>query len=209
MKTPARASSMNQPMLKILALTLSFAAPAVAQNPLFAQVGDPFPDGMGQATGAADFEGDGDVDVFTSTGVFLNVNGFFTPGPRMPAGFVVNSNFRSVAIAELTGDGRVDILIGYTGLKLYAAPPAGGAFFALSTSAFPGAPLALSELCVADFDGDGDIDVIGASSSPGTPLWQLYLNDGLGTFTAASAAQWPAAPTEASWVAAGDFDGDG
>ena len=93
---------MNHAMLKILVITVSFAAAAAAQNPLFAQVGDPFPDGMGQATGAADFEGDGDVDVFTSGGVFLNANGFFTPGPTMPPGFVGRGGAISTATASST-----------------------------------------------------------------------------------------------------------
>jgi hypothetical protein len=48
-------------MLRILALLL--VAVALGQNPLFAQVGDPLPDGMGQLIAAADFENDGDVEV--------------------------------------------------------------------------------------------------------------------------------------------------
>ena len=202
-------------MLKT-AITLVLAAvAALGQNPRFGQVGEPFPDGIGQAIGAADFEGDGDVDLYTTVGVFLNTNGFFTPGPTMPPGFAAAVNIYAVAVADMTGDGRPDVVKagggGPTpvpiGISIFVAPAGAGTQFTM-TPTIPGAAL-MNKFAVADFDGDGDNDVIGAATSTGSPLWQLFLNNGLGTMTAAPAAVWPAGPIASSWVAAGDFDGDG
>ena len=178
--------------------------------------GDPFPDGIGQVFGAGDFDGDGDVDLYTTVGVFLNTRGFFAPGPTMPAGFVATTNIRAILVAEATGDGRPDVLGGGggggtttpPGLWLFVAPPSSGTQFTISASAFSGANL-MTRVCAADVDGDGDTDVIGASTSTANPQWQLFLNNGTGTFAAAPPAQWPSVPIAASWIAAGDFDGDG
>ena len=192
----------------LLVLVLAaIAAVASAQTPRFAEVAEALPDGMGQLIATADFEGDGDADLFTSTGAFLNTGGFFRPGPTLSLGFLLN--VRSIAIADLTGDGRIDVLVGHvSGPQLYAAPPAGGGTFLLIANAFPGAT-SLSELCVADVDSDGDMDVFAAQSSTATTQWRLFLNNGSGGFTAAPLRQWAAATISPSWVGAGDFDGDG
>jgi len=184
----------------------------VAQAPRFGQVGDPFPDGMGQLAGVADYEGDGDIDVFTHVGVFLNTNGHFVAGPQMP-NFGPLQNTYEFAVADFTGDGRVDVLIARAGgtpagLVLYVAPPVGGGTFTVAPAAFSGAQL-MHRFDVLDCDGDGDVDVCAAATSIATPSWLLFVNNGAGAFTAASASQWPPVSMAASWVGAGDFDGDG
>ena len=195
------------------------AVPAVlasllsAQTPRFAHVGDPFPDGMGQIIGAADYEADGDVDLFSTSGVFLNVNGYFVAGPRMPASFTPGTNVWAIAVADFTGDNRVDVLVARSGgtpfgLVLHVAPAAGGTSFVVTPAGFP-TTTPLHKFAVLDVDQDGDSDVTAASFSTGTPGWFLFLNDGSGMFTPAPVSQWPTAATEASWIGAGDFDGDG
>jgi hypothetical protein len=94
------------------------------------------------------------------------------------------------------------------GLALYVAPPVGGTTFTAAPGAFVGASLVLLKFEVIDFDLDGDTDVIAASHSTGTPLWQLFENDGLGTFTVAAPTIWPPQLMEASWIGVGDFDAD-
>ena len=189
------------------------SAVSSAQSPLFAQVGEALPDGMGQLIAAADYEGDGDVDLFTSSGVFLNDDGFFRPGPRLPASFDPFFNMRSVAVADFDGDGRVDVLAGSVGgpapgLVLYAAPAGGGAEFVAGAGAIAGAVDAF-EFAVVDVDADGDVDVVAANAS--SPAgFRLLLNDGLGGFSVAPNSQWPASQVgSVIWIGAGDFDGDG
>ncbi|TDJ58213.1 MAG: RNA-binding protein [Planctomycetota bacterium] len=66
-----------------------------------------------------------------------------------------------------------------------------------------------------DVDSDGDLDLYVASGSvecaPGDPILadRLYINDGTGHFTKASAAALPDARHSSSVVTAADFDGDG
>ena len=183
-----------------------------AQNPLLAEVGEAIPDGFGQLIGSADYEGDGDADLFSTTGVYLNEGGFFVPGPRLPAAFDPWSGVGSIAIADFNGDGRQDLVYSRTsgspaGLVLLAAPGAGGAAFVASSVVVGGSQF--SEMTAADVDADGDVDLVVASSQSATG-WRLLRNDGLGNFTFAPAAQWPLGlSTQTYWVAAGDFNGDG
>ena len=201
------------PTLVRLAVFSLLAAPVPAQGPLFAEVGEPLPDGMGAVVAAADYEGDGDDDLFTTVGVFLNDGGFFRPGPSMPPSFDPWFNVRSIAVADFTGDGLVDVLVGRLGgsspgLVLHTAPSGGGTTFTAGASAIAGRS-SFTELTVADFDGDGDVDVVGADNSTVAQQWDLLLNDGTGTFSVAGAGQWPIESTTANWLGAGDFDGDG
>lgn len=184
-----------------------------AQAPRFAEVGEALPDGIGQVFASADYEGDGDVDLFSTTGVYLNENGYFRPGPRLPAGFVPHFNVRAIAARDFTGDGLVDVLVGRlggapSGLALFVAPPAGGAFFAAQATAI-GGQTGVYEFVADDFDGDGDEDVVAANSSSVSQTWVWLQNDGSGGFAAATAQQWPLPSTSVSWLGTGDFDGDG
>jgi hypothetical protein len=57
---------------------------------------------------------------------------------------------------------------------------------------------------VADFNGDGILDLAVANYSPNTV--SILLGTGDGTFTAGAS---PATGNEPYWLAAGDFNGDG
>jgi hypothetical protein len=207
---------MNRSPLRFpLGIVAGFLSTAVLAQapPLFAEIGEPLPDGMSTVIGSADYDGDGDIDLFTTTGVFLNSLGFFTPGPKLPSSFLPASNVRSIAVADLTGDGFPDVLVGRgsgapPGLALFIAPAPGGQTFVASPASIGGSG-GFQEFAVADFDGDGDVDIIAAFTPLASPQWNLILNNGGGVFTLAPANQWPAGGTTASWVGAGDFDGDG
>src|SRR5690606_24378625 len=156
---------------------------------------------------AADFEGDGDTDLFTSTGVYLNTGGFFRAGPTLSLDYLLN--VRSIAVAELTGDGRVDVLVGHvSGPRVDVSSPTTGGDFTLVANAFPSSA-SLSEVCLADVDGDGDFDVFAAQASTAATQWRLFLNNGTGSFTLAPTSQWAAASFSPVWIGSGDFDGDG
>jgi len=202
------------PMIRRAAAAAVFLSGSLcAQSPLFVEVGEVVPDGIGQVLGVADYEGDGDDDLFSTVGVFLNEGGFFRPGPVLPATFDASFNVRSIAVADFNGDGRVDVLAGRlggapSGLALFLAPPANGPEFVAVPTSIGGAP-DLRELAVADLDLDGDVDVVAAPGFSSGNSWQFLQNDGAGNFTAAGPSQWPGTDLDISWVAVGDFDGDG
>ncbi len=200
-----------------LVASIAFCGAGWGQAPRLAEVGDPIPSGVGAVMGSADFEGDGDVDLFSTTGVYLNEGGHFTAGPRMPSSFSPAVNIRAVALADFNGDGRVDVLIGRAGGApaggaLHLAPPAGGSTFLVAATAFTAVAgiASRNELAVADFDQDGDPDVLVADTSAvASAVWQLLTNDGTGSFALASTTQWSTMSTSLSWIGAGDFNGDG
>ncbi len=115
-------------------IAAAIASAALAQTPRFAEVGEPLPDGMGQLGAAADYDGDGDVDLFTATGVVLANGGFFRAGPTLALGPL--QNVRSLAVADLTGDGSyAGGVTGAQGRSDVLLPiPAGPAFAGLGFS---------------------------------------------------------------------------
>ena len=75
--------------------------------------------------------------------------------------------------------------------------------FPPSVVAFPG-PAALTDIALADVDGDGDPDLLASEEAFGSV--ELYLNDGAGHFGPASLVAQLVGPTR---LATGDLDGDG
>lgn len=117
-----------------------------------------------------------------------------------------------VRIADLEGDGRPDLLVAcfgesYDGLALILRDGTGGYQDAVFHDTGDEAPAALA---VADFDGDGHLDV--AVANYGAPGWPgsvgVLFQDGTapGTFGALETYRGYHGP---SAIAAGDLDGDG
>jgi hypothetical protein len=61
-----------------------------------------------------------------------------------------------------------------------------------------------SDMVLGDVDRDGDLDLVMSWGQN-----RLYLNDGMGTFTDATAARMPVNYVPTTCVALGDVDGDG
>ncbi len=126
-------------------------------------------------------------------------------GARLPAG----RGPGSLALADLNGDGRLDLVVANddSGDVTILLGDGKGAFVAASGSPFP-AGKSPNDIAIADFDGDGKPDL--AFPNHDTSHVTILLGDGRGRFRPA-----PASPVTVRskphphGIAAADFDGDG
>lgn len=187
---------------------------------------------------AGDFDGDGDTDLAnrnpTNTGVQYwrnNGDGTITElnGASNPFKDVTfpnsASNFSAMYLltGDLDGDGDQDVFNEYHDGQPALYRNDGGSFTVLQgagTNPLDAFGLALGggkfRAIAADFDGDGDTDLVNRNStSTGVQYWR---NNGDGTFTELTGTGNPLASVTfasdinsftAPLLAAGDFDGDG
>lgn len=180
-----------------------------------------------RALAAADFDGDGDLDLFL---------GYGAGGPDMggPGAVYVNDGeatftdagkdalapdedaFAAVAIGDLDGDGRPDLVIANSTadsvpLRILLNTSEGGSihFTPALEGAVPARDWIASAITLADIDGDEDLDIVLATPGAADGLTlRLLLNDG-GLFEEASGGL-PAGPKGAiTALAVGDVNGDG
>ncbi|WP_218585602.1 DUF4347 domain-containing protein [Pseudomonas sp. Marseille-P9899] len=191
----------------------TFTTVAQAQSPF---AGVTLLDHSGTNYYVGDFDGDGDVDILIgvngTTGNFLrNDSGSFVLASS--ASFPAPGAGTRMVVGDFDNDGDTDILYQTAGngtAWAYARSDGGGSFTLLTLASSPFAGLTLPDnsgnnYFVADFDGDGDLDVLAAvSGATGTYL----RNNGNGTFSSQPTATFPA-PAANGRMLVGDFDGDG
>jgi len=172
----------------------------------------------GRLSTMADLDGDGDLDVAqgTTTGLRLHVNdgaGAFVAVeedwfPGEEAAFT-----NQVVARDFTGDGQVDLLL------INAYHSANRLLVNMGDLLFSdGGGIPYDErhsisACVADIEGDGDLDVVVANYETADPPTEAYVsllvNDGVGTFLDESEDRIGATAFGAHGVACGDVDDDG
>jgi hypothetical protein len=148
---------------------------------------------------ANDFSGGGSVSVLVGNG-----DGTFQP----PRSFTTGVDPASVAVADLNGDGRLDLAIADSGGRFGVGSAVtvllgngDGTFQASPTFAAGSGPLSVA---VGDFTGDGRLDL--AVANDFSDDVSVLLGNGDGTFQ----AQRTFATGSGSYsVAVGDFTGDG
>lgn len=159
---------------------------------------------------AADWDGDGDMDVLTAArgaGEIAwhrndGVGGFST-------GLSISTDVpdtRSVITADLDGDDDLDVLtvtvVDY--LIVWFENTDGNGTFA-SAQALPTTSSVGNNVFAADIDGDGDLDILSASPDDARVFW-FENTDGLADFTLRDDIEIGA--DGATFVAGADLDGD-
>lgn len=174
----------------------------------------PTPSSCGQGVAVADLDGDGFDDVASAcytpaafAVLYGSAQGLAAPAQVVaPAGDLA----RSIAAADVDGDGQVDLLLGtetVDGSKhlgyLQVFRNAGNRAFSPG-GAYAGGETARA-VAMGDLDGDGDADAVIADDHGGRRVDVLF-NDGHGVFSSPSSAY--GAGASPSSVALGDLDGD-
>ena len=159
----------------------------------------------------ADVDGDKDLDLVLGVDgnpsrLFLNDGRgkfSFAPSGMMP---ILGSSAKTIAMGDLDGDGRPDLVIGNWWEKGKVLFNDGLGTFHSLPGRFPGHRDPTVSVVLRDVDRDGDLDIL--FGNWGTPC-RLFLNNGKGWFKDVTTAQMPSNPYKTSAMTAGDIDGDG
>lgn len=162
----------------------------------------------------ADFNGDGRLDFIIVSEDDIrfgrkNVHEFYLAdgaGYRRVHDVLPDTEANAVAHADITGDGKLDLLIVGAGQDRLLIGDGRGGFTDETAARLPTEAATGQDAEFADLDRDGDLDlVLGLEGGHG-----LWLNDGRGRFTDATADRLPApGNVEARKVQPADVDGDG
>lgn len=164
--------------------------------------------GLLPSVALGDLDGDGTTDVVianrmgevehTDGDLVVLMNDPASPFSHAPAHYTAGAQPRSVAVRDLNGDDRPDVVVGgVCGVSVLLNAGKGQLLAAVRYETVTGS------IALEDIDGDGDIDIV--DTAPGGWSADVLLNDGKGVFGAATANP-VANPTR---TAIGDLNGDG
>lgn len=158
---------------------------------------------------AADLNGDGQPDLAIVSGeaqgevavAFNAGEGRFSGASPSP--YTTQAASRAIAVADVNGDGRPDLLTANRDASSISVLLNAGSGIFHTAESYPAGEAPVS-LALADFDGDGNLDVVVANRN--TDQFSVLAGDGEGAFGAPTAFLAGLFP---SGIASGDFDGDG
>ncbi len=176
----------------------------------------------------ADINGDGLVDILFANGagysspkgaeqsrVFLNQGAGKMFKEVSAEVFPKTGQTRVIKARDINEDGFVDLVVGNTYESqswLYLGDGKGG--FTDATANLPQKLASIGDLEIGDIDGDGHLDIVLADWGPGNAggeggVTQLWLGDGTGKFTDATATNMPDIKISWSWeMDLADVDND-
>ena len=216
---------MHRRHISLALLLLLVAVPAAAYHalpfdaPVLVLDGDQ-PVGAGLAAG--DVDGDGFADLVAFKGGFVEIRfGGASPGigPRVTHKEPIDGNIRSGLVADLDGDGDVEIAASmacsdedcftYSRMRVWRSTPSRTLeLVATLNPAFGnGGVLDYQSIAAGDFDGDGDLDLAAGQ----TDALAIYRNDGGWAFPLARTLLNVRSQAVHATVdlVSGDFDGNG
>ena len=179
---------------------------------------------------AYDLDGDGHMDVVSPTAAFqtsvgLTIhwncgNATFEPAlvpPPVGPPYLGGGGYKGIALGDLDGDGRTDMLLSQSGRAIDHFGPMvflnrGVRSFQFHATGFTfTTSLSSTGVYLLDADGDLDLDALffGSNYSGGPRTDQLFLNDGAAHFTEVTATHLPYILGNIQCVAIGDYDRDG
>jgi hypothetical protein len=168
-----------------------------------------------QSVHAADLDGDGDVDVLATSTGYDQTAWYENDGSgKFGQPQVITNNYTSsVSAADLDGDGDMDVLSASSadGMIAWYRNDGSGQFGSQQVIVTEEGDVSSVYAYAADMDGDGDIDVLSASSlnwgQSNKIAW--YENDGSGRFGSLSEHVITTPVDNVQSVYATDLDGDG
>ncbi len=190
----------------------TYTAVAIGSSPF---AGLTIPDHNGSNFRAADFDNDGDIDLWvgvnSTTGSYFRNDGASFSSQSTVTCPAPGAGSRT-SVADFDNDGDADILyqtVGNGTPFAYSRNNGNGTFTAVAIGSSPFAGLTIPDnsgtnFRTADFDGDGDVDLwVGVNGSTGS----YFRNDGT-AFSSQSTATFPS-PAAGARTSVADYDGDG
>ncbi|CAF3000027.1 unnamed protein product [Rotaria sp. Silwood2] len=159
---------------------------------------------------AADVNGDGEIDIIVANnggntvGILLNTGGgIFAAQVTYSTGS--SSSPRPVIAADVSGDGKVDIIVGNYGLNnVGVLLNVGNIIFASQVTYSTGSTSGPNSVVIIDLNEDSKVDLAVSNYAAGS--FSVFLGTGSGTFLAPTAYSMGSL---ISYVTAADVNGDG